>query len=287
MITYPNLYHLKYFADAVQLGSISAAAQKNLVTHPAISRAISSLENHLGFELMEHQKKAFKVTKKGYQVAEQAQILLTAAADFGILNKTTGEKAAVVLKIGISRTIADIYLGSLLQKLKAEFPSLVAQVRFGTTNDILESVASGAVDIGFTIGSQNLATLKQTVIQEGEFRLVQNAKSSAAKVQESKSFIITEPRVETEKLRAGYSKKFASELPVLFEISSWESIGQLVQKGMGIGLLPDISVENWKKGSYQVLKQDWFECSYQIVCHSLKTQAHNKAIEFASRNLLT
>jgi DNA-binding transcriptional LysR family regulator len=48
MITYPNLHYLKYFADAVDLGSVSGAAQKNLVTHPAISRAISALERHLG-----------------------------------------------------------------------------------------------------------------------------------------------------------------------------------------------------------------------------------------------
>lgn len=286
MITYPNLYHLKYFADAVALGSISGAAQKNLVTHPAISRAISALEKHLGVPLLEHQKKSFKVTKKGYQVAEQAQILLTAASDFGKLNKSSVDNEVVVLRIGISRTLADIYLSSLLQNLKKEFPSLVAQVRFGTTSEIIEGVANRSIDLGFTIGSQNLATLEQTVIHQGKFRLVKNTNPNEDKGKKTGSFIITEPRAETELLRAGYRKHFRSDLPVLFEISSWQFIGQLVQKGLGIGLLPDISIRNWKKGSFQILKPDWFQCSYEICAHSLKTQSHSKVLKFARNSLM-
>ncbi len=286
MITYPNLYHLKYFVDAVMLGSISGAAQKNLVTHPAISRAISTLEKHLGVALLEHQKKSFKVTKKGYHVAEQAQILLSAASDFGNLNQTACKEESVVLKIGISRTLADIYLSSFLQNLRAKFPSLTAQVRFGTTGEIIEAVASQSVDLGFTIGSQNLITLKQTVIGSGKFLLIQNELARKVKSLDSKAFIITEPRSETEKLRVGYKKQFGRDLPILFEISSWESISQLVQKGLGVGLLPDISIKNWKKDSYQILKPTWFECSYEIYAHSSKTQSHNKVLEYAGNSLL-
>ncbi|MES2803206.1 MAG: LysR family transcriptional regulator [Bdellovibrionota bacterium] len=287
MITYPNLYHLKYFVDAVALSSISGAAQKNSVTHPAISRAISSLEKHLGIALLEHQKKSFKLTKKGYQVAEQAQILLLAASDFRNLNQTSQKSESVVLKIGISRTLANSYLSAFLQKLKDEFPALTAQVRFGTTNEIIEATASGSIDLGLTIGAQNLATLRQTVITRGKFLLVQS--NLLAKVDngiDSKSFIITEPRMETEKLKSGYKKQFGQALPVLFEISSWESISQLVQKGHGIGLLPDISIKKWKKGSFQILKQTWFECSYEVYIHSSKARSQDTFLEDARNYIL-
>lgn len=285
MITYPNLYHLKYFADAVSLGSISEAARKNLVTHPAVSRAISSLEKHVGASLLEHQKKSFKVTKKGYQVAEQAQILLSAASDFGKMNKSSIDNEAMILKIGTSRTLADIYLSSLLQDLKKEYPSLIAQVRFGTTNEVIEAVANRSIDLGLTIGSQSLATLKQTSTHQGQFQLVQGIKMLKGNSEIPRSFIITEPRIETERLRFGYAKHFGSDLPVLFEISSWESIGQLVQKGLGIGLLPDVLIRNCKKGSFQILKTDWFECPYEIYTHTLKAQSNNKVLEFAKNSL--
>ncbi|MBL7545421.1 MAG: LysR family transcriptional regulator [Bdellovibrionaceae bacterium] len=285
MVTYPNLYHLKYFVDAVSLGSISEAARKNLVTHPAVSRAISSLEKHVGTSLLEHQKKSFKVTKKGYQVAEQAYILLSAAADFRKLNTSSIDHEVVNLKIGISRTLADIYLSSLLQDLRKEFPSLIAHVRFGTTSEIIEAIANRSVDLGLTIGRQSLATLRQTAIHQGEFQLVQSMKMLRGNNERPRPFIITEPRIETERLRFGYMKHFGVDLPVLFEVSSWESIGQLVQKGLGVGLLPDVLINNWRRGSFKILKTNWFECPYEVYSHTLKAQSHNKVLEFAQNSL--
>ncbi|WP_347356700.1 LysR family transcriptional regulator [Bdellovibrio sp.] len=286
MITYPNLYHLKYFVDAVALGSISGAAQKNLVTHPAISRAISALEKHLGTPLLDHRKKSFKVTEAGYVVVEQAKVLLAAASEFETLSLKLPAEETVVIKIGLSRTLSTAYLNPLLQEIKRKFPLSTVQVRFGTTNEIIEAVASGSVDLGMTIGSQSLATLKQTVVKKGQFLLVEStSKSDSDKRIESKSFILTEPRFETEKLRAGYRKQFGKTLPTLFEISSWEVIAQQVQRGLGVGLLPDILVSNWKAGSFRVLKAAWFDCPYGIYLHSLKARPQSQVLEF-TRDIL-
>lgn len=286
MITYPNLYHLKYFVDAVALGSISGAAHKNLVTHPAISRSISALEKHLGTPLMEHQKKSFKLTEAGFKVAEQAQILLSAASEFGALNLKPEKSEAVEVKMGISRTLSETYLNPILQNLKTKFPEATAKVRFGTTNDIIEAVANRSIDLGLTIGTVNLATLRQTVIKEGQFVLVESGpRKHWSDEFDSKSFIMTEPRSETERLKAAYKRQFGLTLPVLFEISSWEVIGQLVQKGLGIGLLPDISVKSWHRGSYRILKSLDFKCPYQIYIHTLRASANNRVLNYMRDSL--
>lgn len=282
MITYPNLYHLKYFSDAVELGSISGSAQKNLVTHPAISRAISSLEKHLGISLLEHQKKSFKVTEAGYRIAEQAEILLAAASGFKKLSLTSEKNEALELRIGISRTLAETYLSSLLLDLKTTFPHATAKVRFGTTNEIIEAVANRSVDLGITIGTLPMATLNQTQIQKGKFLLVEaGSKKEGEQNFAAKSFLITEPRMETEKLKTAYQKQFARPLPVLFEISSWDVIGHLTKKGIGVGLLPDLTVHNWKKSEFRILKNSWFDCSYEVYVHSLKTSVPHRAIAHA------
>jgi DNA-binding transcriptional LysR family regulator len=286
MITYPNLYHLKYFVDAVALGSISGSAQKNLVTHPAISRSISALEKHLGTPLLEHQKKSFKLTEAGYKVAAQAQILLSAASQFQTLSLDSDKNESVELKIGVSRTLSELYLNPLLLNLKADFPNATAKVRFGTTNEIVEAVANRSIDLGLTIGTLNLATLRQTAIKKGQFILVESGPKKYWSNQfESKPFILTEPRSETEKLKAAYKRQFSRSLPVLFEISSWEVIGQLIQKGLGIGLLPDISVKNWNKGSYRILESLDFECPYEIYIHTLKSSGNNRAVEYIKNSL--
>ena len=277
MITYPNLYHLKYFAEAVELGSISRAAEKNLVTHPAISRAISALEKHLGIPLLEHQKKSFKVTAAGYQIAKQARLLLSAAADFNSLSLDSKNEEALTLTIGISRTLAELYLSTLLRSVQMKFPTAKIQVRFGTTNEITGAVAQNSLDLGITIGNQNLATLKQSVIKTGKFILVEKAAGKNI----PKPFILTEPRFETELLKKNYHNQFGVTLPVLSEISSWEVIGQLVQQGLGTGLLPDITVQSWKKGTFRILKPSWFDAGYEVYVHYPRTPIQNRIQQYA------
>lgn len=282
MITYPNLYHLKYFADAVAFGSISKAAQENLVTHPAISRAISALEAHLGAALLEHRKKSFKPTEAGYRVAEQAQILLSAASDFEASSLSSREDQTIELKIGLTKTLSDIYLSPLLTEVKAKFPHTTTKVSFGTTNQIVEAVANRSVDLGLTIGNLSLATLSQTAIRKGQFLLVEGGpKMKWRGLFEAKSFILTEPRMETEKLKAAYNRRFGRALPVLFEVSSWDVIGRLVQQGMGVGLLPDVAVKSWSKGSFRILRTTWFESSYEIYVHRIKTQPVSRVVACA------
>lgn len=151
---------------------------------------------------------------------------------------------------------------------------------------VVEAVANRSIDLGLTIGSLNFATLRQTVVRKGQFALVESGpKKNWSDDLESKSFILTEPRLETEKLKAGYKKQFGRSLPILFEINSWEVIGQLVLKGLGVGLLPDISVKNWQKSSFRILKDLKFECSYEIYVHTSKS-SHNRIIEYVRSRLL-
>lgn len=281
MITYPNLYHLKYFLDAVELGSISAAAHKNLVTHPAISRAISSLEQHLGFTLLDHQRKSFKVTSKGHKVAEQAKVLLSVASDFQKLSLTDLAES-ITLKIGISKSLSEYYLYPLITKFKKEIPSLNIQVKFGTTNEIVGAVANGSIDLGLTIGTQVLPSLKQTSLKKGKFILVESKlKSTQSTALSEKNFILTEPRYETEKLKTDFKKKFGKNIESCLEISSWEVIRNLVMHNAGVGLLPDIVIQHKVEDLRIIKTSSWFESSYDIVLHCLKTNSNKKFIQLA------
>jgi DNA-binding transcriptional LysR family regulator len=281
MITYPNLYHLKYFVDAAALGSVSGSAHKNLVSHAAVSRAISGLEKHLGTSLLVHQKKSFKLTESGVKVAEQAQILLSTASEFANLSLNTGKAELSEIKIGMSRTLCESYLEPILPILKEKFSGSKTKIRFGTTSEIVEAVADGSVDLGLTIGTLNMATLKQTAISKGQFVLVESgSRKNWGDDFETKAFIVTEPRSETEKLKVLYQREFGRPLPVLFEVSSWDVIGQLTRNGLGIGLLPDIAVKSWQKGSFRKIKSLDFEYPYEIYLHTSRSIRNNRALEY-------
>jgi DNA-binding transcriptional LysR family regulator len=280
----PNLNHLKYFADAVELGSISAAAQKNSVTHPAVSRAISAMENQLGLKLLVHKKKSFEVTPMGYQIALKAKDLLAAADSFSSDNLTAGTEITGTVKLGISRTLGLAYLDPLLKNLSDQFPQVKLSVRFGTTNEIAEKLAQGTLDLGLTIGHQTMATLKQSMLKKGEYVLVASPRKHKifARDLSSEHFILTEPRTETEFFKKQFYRKYKSQPMVRYEVASWDMITHLVAGGAGVGLVPDIAMAAHEKNKIVAVKADWFQYPYEIYLSQAKeSQASAAARSFA------
>jgi DNA-binding transcriptional LysR family regulator len=274
----PNLNHLKYFADSVELGSMSAAAQRNSVTHPAVSRAIQAMENQLGLKLLIHKKKSFEVTPVGFQIALKAKDLLTAADSFNSDNLTNAAAVAGTVTLGISRTLGLAYLEPILKILASQFPQVKLNVRFGTTSDIAEKLAQGTIDLGLTIGHQQMATLKQSLLKRGEYVLVNSIKKHKISSKDllSEQFILTEPRTETEFFKKHFFRKFKSLPSVKYEVASWDMITHLVAGGMGMGLVPDIAIAAIGKKIVPV-KTDWFQCPYEIYLNQSQAAQSNAA----------
>ena len=68
-----NLSSLRYFVDAIELGSLTESANKNTVTRPAISQAIRRIESVIGYDLISHEKNALVLTDRGRVFLKQAK----------------------------------------------------------------------------------------------------------------------------------------------------------------------------------------------------------------------
>lgn len=276
---YPNLNHLKYFSDAVDFGSISISAEKNLVSHPAVSRAIKAIENQLDVKLLIHRKKSFEVTPMGKVVAQKAKKLLTAATVFCSDNLLPAAPISGTVTIAVSRTLGQAFLTPILKELAEKFPQIKINLRFGTTGEIAEKVGHDNVELGITIGHQKMATLKQTLLRSGQFILIRANTSSGAKAKYflEENFILTEPKIETELLKKQFYRKYKRQLVVQHEVGSWDMITQLVANGLGVGLVPDISLQTDKKQSVIEIKLPWLNCPYEVYLNQSKTAINSLA----------
>lgn len=277
-MTLPNLYYLKYFSDAVDLGSISAAAQKNLVTHPAVSKAIHVLESQMDMKLLVHKKKNFEVTAAGRLLAKKAKTLLAATDKFSSGHIEADEVVSGTVTIGISRTLAQVYLSPVLLKLAKSFPGLKVNIQFGTTAQIGEAIARGAIDLGLTIGEPSLSTVKQTFLRQGQFVLIRAKDKPFGKNFLQQNLILTEPRLETELLKKNFYRKFKSSPVIKYEVGSWDMITDLAAKGLGIGLVPDISLNKELKKKLSPVKTNWFKCDYEIYLSRSKNVQRNSVL---------
>ncbi|HEX7675863.1 MAG TPA: LysR family transcriptional regulator [Bdellovibrio sp.] len=267
-MTIPNIYHLKYFVDAVELGGISAAAEKNRVSHPAISQAIKALEEQMDMQLLIHGKRKFEVTQRGYALATESKEILELLKRMADKSNAALTKIVGTATLGISQSMTQDLLIHIIKKMTKLHPDVRLEVVFGTTSDLLEKTAKGSLDLSITLEKQSLPTLIQVPIKSGRFVLITPPeKKDLTQIE----FLLTEPRYETEFFKKAYKDHYAQHPSISHEIGSWSAIIELVANGLGAGLVPDFALSIEQRRKVSILNTPWYDCPYKIYLNLKKS----------------
>ncbi len=230
-----NLNHLKYFCDAVKLGSISSSAKANFITLSAASQAISLLEKALGVGLIAHHPNRFRLTPAGEEVFRKGCELLKKTDEFcNITSPKMGPlEFASIYSFGLA------VIPNHLKNFTANHPDVKVNFHLANNTQIKEMLRSGVIDFGIVGNDYRLGDYEGKSIHTGHFELFV-AKSCTSQQQKKMGFILaTYDEHENRALREAYSDKFGVDLPIVMEATSWEAIANLVSEGAGIGYLPD------------------------------------------------
>lgn len=120
-----TLRHLRIFVTVCETGSMTAAAQILYIAQPAISLAVSEMEEHYKVRLFDRISRRLYLTDSGRQALEYARHII---ALFDEMEQGVGGgQAAKELRIGTSITIGSCLLPGYIRELKERFPSLTVQ----------------------------------------------------------------------------------------------------------------------------------------------------------------
>ncbi|MFC6182446.1 LysR family transcriptional regulator [Lactiplantibacillus daowaiensis] len=103
-----NLEHLKLFTNLAETLNFSQTSQNLHITQPAVTQAINSLENELGFKLFKRNKRQVKLTTGGQLFYEQAQPLLIKLEAAVENARHAEERKAASISIGYTSTYYEI-----------------------------------------------------------------------------------------------------------------------------------------------------------------------------------
>ena len=142
-----NYEAYKIFCCVAQHGSISKAAEKLLISQPAVTWHLKNLENQLGVTL-------FVRTKKGATLTDEGKILFEYVKK-GIDNFTKGENILTNLKnldsgkikIGASTTVSKHVLMPYLEKFHDQYPNIDIEIVNNLTETLLTELRNGDLDI--------------------------------------------------------------------------------------------------------------------------------------------
>lgn len=165
----PNIYHLRYFLDAANLGSVAAAAKKNHVSQSAVSQAIRKLEESMDCSLIIHSKNQFKLSPEGLAALDSIKEILDSVSSMKSKIAGTKSEASGPLHFATLRSLALVLLPDVMNSLQTNYPKIQPVLKIGHTKNILEQVISGELEVGLVVDNRAISGVHKHVLHEGTF----------------------------------------------------------------------------------------------------------------------
>lgn len=235
--TYRIFYHV------ASIGSISKAAEFLLISQPAVTWQIKSLEEQLGLTL-------FIRTKKGVTLTDEGKILFEYVKK-GIDAFTNGENALTnlknldsgIIRIGASTTVSKHVLMPYLAHFHEEYPNIEIKIVNTLTEDLIKDLRNGNLDMLLLnlpmSDAKDLKTIKVLDVQDifvGNKKYFDLTKGQV-KLSELQNYplLFQKSPSNTRTFLNNYLKENKVSLTPKTEIVSYNLIMDFVKSGFGIG----------------------------------------------------
>lgn len=143
-----ELRHLRYFVAVVEEQNFTKAAEKLFIAQPPLSRQIQNLEQELGIQLFERGSRPLKTTEAGQFFYQHAVKLLSNAEEIKSMTKRVGIADRTVT-IGFVGSLLFGLLSRIVYLFKQQHPHLKIEMVEMTTNDQIQALKEGRIDVGF------------------------------------------------------------------------------------------------------------------------------------------
>ena len=148
-----NISKYKALLTAVDMGSLSGAAQKLGYTQSGLTHMMNALEDEFGFSILQRGYYGIKLTPAGERIIRSVRQLVMceeALENEVELVKSYGDN---VLRIGAFSSMAGTWLPSIVEKFNAEFPDITVNIQTGTVAELYGGLNEGKFDVCF--GTKN------------------------------------------------------------------------------------------------------------------------------------
>jgi DNA-binding transcriptional LysR family regulator len=235
-----TLAQLEVFAAIARGGSVRAAAGQVARSQSAASSALAELESALGVQLFDRVGRRLVLNENGRALLPKAAAIVEQALDAESLFK---EAHAAPLRLAASFTIGEYLLPDLIVQWKRMNP--VAQVRLdiSNTHEVLDAVASFAVDVGFIEGNHTHPDLRVRRWRTDELVVVASSAHPLAARRATlgslaqAGWILREPGSGTRDASDRWLVPHLPHVDVELELGSNEAVKRAVASGLGLGCL--------------------------------------------------
>lgn len=143
----PSLSQLRAFAAVAEHLHFRDAAAAIGMSQPALSGAVSALEEALGVQLIERTTRKVLLSPAGERLAVRARVVLEAVGELMEEAEAVRAPFTGVLRLGVIPTVAPYLLPTVLRLVHERYPALDLQVHEEQTSSLVEGLAAGRLDL--------------------------------------------------------------------------------------------------------------------------------------------
>jgi LysR family hydrogen peroxide-inducible transcriptional activator len=250
-----TLTELKYIVAVARERHFGKAADACFVSQPTLSVAIKKLEEELDVKLFERNANEVSVTPLGEEIIQHAQRVLEQAAEIKEIAKRGKDPLSGALRLGVIYTIGPYLLPDLMKQVMKKTPQMPLMLQENFTVKLMEMLRAGEIDCAILAEPFPDTGLATAALYDEPFmaalpfkhRLAKHTSMTAEQLKNETMLLLGNGHCFRDHVLevcpefARFSSN-AEGIRKSFEGSSLETIKHMVAAGMGVTLVPRLSV---------------------------------------------
>jgi LysR family hydrogen peroxide-inducible transcriptional activator len=254
-----TLQQLKYIVALDEQRHFAKAAEACLVTQPGLTIQLKNLEEEIGIKIFDRTKVPLKPTLLGEEIINRARKLLREAdeiRDFVINEKNLLEGE---VKLGIISTLSPYLIPLFINAMKQAAPKMQFIIREAPTGLLMRDIETGALDIAIMATPTGNANLREHPVFQEPFVAYLNTLHPMAKADFYELQASDKPELLLLQNEYCYNAQLLDICGIeegrkikeqfSYDISSIETLKNLVRAELGFAIIPQLSIVNEKDQS--------------------------------------
>jgi LysR family hydrogen peroxide-inducible transcriptional activator len=231
-------------------GSFTRAAQHEHLAQPSLSQQVRKLEDELGTKLFDRLGRTVRLTQFGEVFLPRAEAILRQVSDakLQIQELTGAERGRLV--IGAIPTIAPYLLPAHLASFACKFPRVQVSVVEDLTNELLNRIQDGTVDLALlalpvpaaTCLCQELFRERLYLVLPQDHRLASQREAYLKQIANDPFLLLKEGHCFRQNTLSACGRA-RLQPNVVFESGQFTTILAMVAAGNGVSIVPEMAIE--------------------------------------------
>jgi DNA-binding transcriptional LysR family regulator len=224
------------------------AAAKIRIAQPALSTQVQALERELGLQLLVRTTRRVELTQAGETFYDRCIRILSEIDLTTEITRAVAGKTMKQIRIGTVYPATTGVLPAFLAKIARKYPDVRIHISSGNTSDIIRSLESGQINLGFIRPVENIGSLRFFSIAHERY-LLAVAKASPLAAQEEIGIedLRDEKIIAFNRQNLSYTERYFNEKFEAYDLTrniaytcdDTYSLVSLVSAGLGIGFAPE------------------------------------------------